>query len=212
MARNYVHTLFSDAARAMQAVDGSREAYARMEDGADGAPDQLTAKEAEFIALRDSFYLASVTPDGWPYVQHRGGPAGFLKLLDGNRLGFADYRGNRQHVTTSNLAADPRCSLFLVDYPNRRRLKILAHGAVVQADQDPALLASLMPDGYRALAERAYVFEVVGFDWNCPQHITPRFTEHEIAATIRPLTEENTRLRAEADRLRTLLDQHRTGE
>jgi predicted pyridoxine 5'-phosphate oxidase superfamily flavin-nucleotide-binding protein len=212
MARNYVHTLFSDAARAMQAADGSREAYARMEEGADGAPDQLTAKEAEFIAARDSFYLASVSPDGWPYVQHRGGPAGFFKLLEGNRLGFADYRGNRQHVSTTNLAADPRCSLFLVDYPSRRRLKILARGAVVQADQDPALIASLMPDGYRALAERAYVFEVVGFDWNCPQHITPRFTEQEITATIRPLTEENVRLSAEADRLRTLLDQYKTGE
>lgn len=208
MARNYVHTLFSDAARAAQAADGSREAYARMEEGADGAPDQLGPKEAEFIAARDSFYLASVTPDGWPYVQHRGGPAGFLKLLEGNRLGFADYRGNRQHVTTTNLAADPRCSLFLVDYPNRRRLKILGRGSVVTADQDPALLASLMPEGYRALGERAYLFEVVGFDWNCPQHITPRFTEAELAASVQPLIEENTRLRAEAERLRALIKQN----
>lgn len=208
MARNYVHTLFSDAARAAQAIDGSREAYARMEEGADGAPDQLTAKEAEFIAARDSFYLASVTPDGWPYVQHRGGSAGFLKLLDGNRLGFADYRGNRQHVTTTNLAAEPRCSLFLTDYPNRRRLKIIGRGSVVTADQDPALLASLMPEGYRALGERAYVIEVVGFDWNCPQHITPRFTEAEVATSLQPLIEENTRLRAEADRLRALLNQN----
>jgi predicted pyridoxine 5'-phosphate oxidase superfamily flavin-nucleotide-binding protein len=212
MARNYVHTLFSDAARAMQAADGSREAYARMEEGADGNHDLLAAIEAEFIASRNSLYLASVTPEGWPYVQHRGGPAGFFKLLDGNRLGFADYRGNRQHVTTTNLAAEPRCSLFLVDYPNRRRLKILARGSVVQADSDPALLASLMPEGYKALAERAYVFDVVGFDWNCPQHITPRFTEQEVAASIRPLVEENARLLAEADRLRALLDQHRTGE
>jgi predicted pyridoxine 5'-phosphate oxidase superfamily flavin-nucleotide-binding protein/catechol 2,3-dioxygenase-like lactoylglutathione lyase family enzyme len=134
MARNYVHTLFSDAARAMQAADGSREAYARMEAGADGSPDRLTAKEAEFIAERDSFYLATVTPDGWPYVQHRGGPPGFLKLLDGNQLGFADYRGNRQHVTTSSLAVEPRLSLFLVDYPNRRRLKIIGRGAARRAD------------------------------------------------------------------------------
>jgi predicted pyridoxine 5'-phosphate oxidase superfamily flavin-nucleotide-binding protein len=206
MARNYVHTLFSDAARAAQAIDGSREAYARMEEGADGSPDLLTPREAEFIAARDSFYLASVTPDGWPYVQHRGGPAGFLKLLDGNRLGFADYRGNRQHVTTTNLAADPRCSLFLVDYPNRRRLKILGRGSVILADQDPALLAALMPDGYRALGERAYIIDVVGFDWNCPQHITPRFTEQELAASVQPLIEENTRLRAEAERLRALVD------
>lgn len=202
MARNYVHTLFSGAARAMQAADGSREAYARMEAGADGTPDQLGESEAEFIAARDSFYLATVTPEGWPYVQHRGGPAGFLKLLDGNRLGFADYRGNRQHVTTTNLAADPRLSLFLIDYPNRRRLKLLGHGRVVQAQEDPALLAELMPVGYRALGERAYVIEVIGFDWNCPQHITPRFTEAEIAASIKPLAEENARLRAELALLR----------
>lgn len=208
MARNYVHTLFSDAARAAQAADGSREAYARMEDGADGLPDLLTAKEGEFIAARDSFYLASVTPDGWPYVQHRGGSAGFLKLLEGNRLGFADYRGNRQHVTTTNFAAEPRCSLFLMDYPNRRRLKILGRGSVVTADQDPALLASLMPPGYRALGERAYLIDVIGFDWNCPQHITPRFTEQELAASMQPLIDENTRLRAEAERLRALIKQN----
>lgn len=202
MARNYAHTLFSDAARAMQAADGSREAYARMEAGADGAPDLLGDKEAEFIAARDSFYLATVTPDGWPYVQHRGGPAGFLKLLPGNRLGFADYRGNRQHVTTTNLIAEPRLSLFLTDYPNRRRLKILGRGRVVMAEDDPALLAALMPSDYRAVAERAYLVDVVGFDWNCPQHITPRFSEAEIAAGIKPLADEITRLRAELERLR----------
>ncbi len=201
MARNYVHTLFSDAARAMQAADGSREAYARMEDGADGMPDLLTDKEAEFIAARDSFYLASVTPDGWPYVQHRGGPAGFLKVLDGNRLGFADYRGNRQHVSTSNLIAEPRVSLFLMDYPNRRRLKILGRAAIVTASADHALLTRLMPDGYRALPERAYLIDVVGFDWNCPQHITPRFTAAELAEAMQPMTEELTRLRAELARL-----------
>ncbi len=203
MARNYVHTLFSDAARAMQEIDGSREAYARMEAGADGAPDQLTAREAEFIAARDSFYLATVTPEGWPYVQHRGGPAGFLRLIGGNRLGFADYRGNRQHVTTTNLAAEPRLSLFLVDYPNRRRLKILGRGSVVLAHEDPGLLAELMPRGYGAVGERAYVIDVVGFDWNCPQHITPRFSEPEVAASIRPLVDENARLRAELAQLRS---------
>jgi predicted pyridoxine 5'-phosphate oxidase superfamily flavin-nucleotide-binding protein len=212
MARNYVHTLFSDAARALQAEDGSREAYARMEEGADGTPDQLTAKEAEFIAARDSFFLATVTPDGWPYVQHRGGPAGFLKVLPDNQLGFADYRGNRQHVTTANLAADPRLSLFLIDYPNRRRLKLLGHGRVVQADEDPALLAALMPEGYRALGERATIIDVVGFDWNCPQHITPRFTEAEMADVIQPLSYQITQLRAEADALRAQLDRKNPGE
>lgn len=202
MARNYIHTLFSDEARALQAADGSRETYARMEQGADGLPDLLGAKEAEFIAARDSFYLASVTPKGWPYVQHRGGPPGFLRLIDGNRLGFADYRGNRQHVSNSNLVADPRVSLFLMDYPNRRRLKILGHAQVISAADQPALVGQLMPEGYKALAERAYLIEVIGFDWNCPQHITPRFTEAEVAAAVAPLNQELEQLRAEISRLR----------
>ncbi|MBK8859900.1 MAG: pyridoxamine 5'-phosphate oxidase family protein [Sphingomonadales bacterium] len=202
MAQNYVHTLFTDTARAMQEADGSRKSYARMEAGASGEPDQLTDREGEFIAARDSVYLASVTSEGWPYVQHRGGPAGFLKLLPGNRLAFADYRGNRQHVSTANLTTEPRVSLFLMDYPNRRRLKILGRARIVQADEDPTLLASLMPDNYQATPERAYVIDVVGYDWNCPQHITPRFTEVEISQAIRPLTTEITQLRAEIERLR----------
>lgn len=201
MARNYVHTLFTDQARAMQAADGSREAYARMEEGADGSPDLLGDKEAEFIAARDSFYLASVTSEGWPYVQHRGGPAGFLKVLEGNRLGFADYRGNRQHVSTSNLVADPRVSLFLMDYPNRRRLKILGHARIATAAEEPELLSRLMPEGYKALSERAYLIDVVGYDWNCPQHITPRFTEAELANALKPMADELTRLRAENEQL-----------
>lgn len=203
MAQNYVHTLFTEAARALQEADGSRAAYARMEEGADGTPDVITPKEAEFIAARDSFYLASVTSKGWPYVQHRGGPVGFLRVLPGNRLGFADYRGNRQHVSTANLIDEPRVSLFLMDYPNRRRLKILGHARIITAQSDPALIASLMPEGYKAAPERAYLIDVVGFDWNCPQHITPRFTEAEIAAAIRPLTTEINQLRAEVELLRS---------
>ncbi len=205
MAQNYVHTLFTDAARAMQEADGSRGSYARMEEGASGEPDAISDKEAEFIAARDSFYLASVTSEGWPYMQHRGGPAGFLKVLPGNRLGFADYRGNRQHVSTTNLIAEPRVSLFLMDYPNRRRLKILGRARIVSAEDDPELVASLMPEGYKALAERAYIIDLVGFDWNCPQHITPRFTEAELAQAIRPLTTELNQLRSEVERLRALL-------
>jgi hypothetical protein len=202
MARNYIHTLFTDAARAMQEADGSRAAYARMEEGADGAPDVMTPKELGFVAARDSFYMASVTDKGWPYVQHRGGPAGFLKPLAGNRLAFADYQGNRQHVSASNLLAEPRVSLFLMDYPNRRRLKILGTARIVTADEDAALVASLMPADYKAMADRAYIIDVVGFDWNCPQHITPRFTEAEIAAAIQPLTSELNQLRAEIETLR----------
>ena len=205
MAQNYIHTLFTDAARAMQEADGSRASYARMEAGAPGEPDAITDKEAAFIAARDSFYLASVTSEGWPYVQHRGGAVGFLKVLPRNRLAFADYRGNRQHISTTNLIAEPRVSLFLMDYPNRRRLKILGRARIVLADEDPALVASLMPDDHNAAVERAYVVDVVGFDWNCPQHITQRFTKAEIASALRPLNAELGQLRAEVARLRTLL-------
>jgi uncharacterized protein len=199
MAQNYIHTLFTDAAKAMQEANGSRMSYARMEVGAVGVPDRITEKEAAFISARESFYLASVTSDGWPYIQHRGGPAGFLKVLANNRLGFADFHGNRQYVSTSNVIAEPRVSLFLMDYPNRRRLKILGRAMIVRADE------SLVPDGYRAVAERAYMIDVIGFDWNCAQHITPRFTEAEIATAIRPLNTELAHLRAEVALLRKLL-------
>ena len=205
MAQNYIHTLFTDASRAMQEREGSRTAYARMEDGATGEPDQLGEKEALFIAARDSFYMASITEEGWPYVQHRGGPAGFLKILDGNRLGFADYRGNRQYVSTTNLIHQPRVSLFLMDYPNRRRLKILGTARIVDLDEDIALVTALMTPEYSATPERAFVIDVVGFDWNCPQHITPRFTEAEIAQAVLPLNAELNQLRAEVEALRAQL-------
>lgn len=204
MAQNYIRTLFTDAARAMQEEAGSRSSYARMEAGGDGSPDLLGKKEAMFLAARDSFYIASVTADGWPYVQHRGGPAGFLKLLDGNRLAFADYRGNMQYVSATNLQAKPRVSLFLMDYPNKRRLKILGKAKIVELDQDPALVTSLMDKDYKAVPERIYVIDVIGFDWNCPQHITSRFTEAEIAAAMAPLTTELEQLRAEVADLRSV--------
>lgn len=202
MARNYIHTLFSDEARALQEADGSRASYARMELGADGSPDLLGEAEAAFIAGRDSFYIATVSPDGWPYVQHRGGPPGFLRVLDGNRMGFADFRGNRQHISDANLSVDPRVSLFLMDYGARRRLKVLGHASVVQAADDPKLIESLMPPAYQAVAERAYLIDVMGFDWNCPQHITERFTRAEVLAGTQPLIDELNALRAEVKALR----------
>jgi uncharacterized protein len=205
MARNYIRTLFTDTTRALQAQDGSRENYARMEGTEDGGADQLGARESDFIAARDSFYIASITADGWPYIQHRGGPPGFLKVLPGNRLGFADYRGNRQFISMANLGHDPRIALFLVDYPNRRRLKLIGRAQVVTLADDPALVAALMPPGYAATAERAFVIDVVGFDWNCPQHITPRFSEAEIKAAFAPANAELASLRAEVARLQKLV-------
>ncbi|MDZ3830753.1 MAG: pyridoxamine 5'-phosphate oxidase family protein [Sphingopyxis sp.] len=194
MARNYYRILFGDTARAMQARFGSRDHYARAEE-AEGV-DPLTEKELGFIAARDSFYMASVTADGWPYVQHRGGPPGFLRPLGGNRLGFADYRGNKQYVSAGNLADNARVALFLMDYPARRRLKLIGTATSIECDDDPALVTALMPDGYKAAPERAFVIDVAGLDWNCSQHITPRFTEVDMMAAIRPMAAELNQLRA----------------
>jgi predicted pyridoxine 5'-phosphate oxidase superfamily flavin-nucleotide-binding protein len=184
--------MFGPGARALQEAAGSRASYARMEAQA-GPVDVLTGREQDFIAARDSFYMASVTEDGWPYVQHRGGPAGFLKRIGGNRIGFADYRGNRQYLSAANLAADDRVALFLMDYPNQRRLKLIGHA---RASEDPAEIAALMVPDYAAEPERAVVIDVVGFDWNCPQHITPRFSEAEVSHATKPLLDELARLRA----------------
>ena len=205
MARNYRHTLFNDAVKALQERHGSRAAYLKMDAGADGTPDTLTAKELDYIALRDSFYIASVNGDGWPYMQHRGGPAGFLRHIQGNRIGFADYRGNKQYISTANLAGNDRVSLFLMDYPNKDRLKLVGHAHSVELADDPALVTSLMPAGYRAVPERAFLIDVIGWEWNCSQHITPRFTEAEISAAIQPMAAELNQLRAENAALRTQL-------
>lgn len=197
MAETFLHTLFGPGARAMQAAAGSRASYARMEAGA-GLVDVLTARELDFIAGRDSFYMASVSEDGWPYVQHRGGPTGFLRHIEGNRIGFADYSGNRQYLSTAHLAADDRVSLFLMDYPHRRRLKIIGHA---HSSEDPAEIASLMPPYYAAEPERGFLIDVIGFDWNCPQHITPRFTEAEVRRASQPLIDEIAALRTRITQL-----------
>lgn len=204
MARQYIRTMFSAPARARQQQAGSRASYARMEGIGEAGPDPIGDAEAEFIAARDSFYMASVTPDGWPYLQHRGGPPGFLRHIEGNVLGFADFTGNRQYISAGNFTHDDRVSLFLMDYPARRRLKIIGHARLVEAASDPALIERLMVPGYKAAPERAVLIDVVGYDWNCPQHITPRFTEAEIQNGVKPLLDELAALRAEVARLRAL--------
>ena len=197
MAATFLHTMFGPKARALQVIAGSRASYARMEANAADI-DQLTDREIAFITSRDSFYMASVSEDGWPYVQHRGGPAGFLRWITGNRIGFADYSGNRQYLSAANLAVDDRVSLFLMDYPNRRRLKLIGHA---HRTEDPATIAALeMPD-YAADAESAFVIDVTGFDWNCPQHITPRFTEAQVKLATQALIEENARLHSRISEL-----------
>lgn len=141
---------------------------------------RFTPVESAFIAQRDSFYMATISESGWPYVQHRGGPAGFLRVLDDQRLACADFRGNRQYISLGNLAANDRASLFLMDYAGRQRLKIYAHVEVVELANAPDLAAELNQPEYRAKIERAFVFHLAAFDWNCPQHITQRFTLSQI--------------------------------
>lgn len=195
MTRRFAEIAFTDTVKQLQSTAGSRSAYARMEAAAAGN-DRLGAREAEFLAQRDSFYMASVGGGGWPYVQHRGGPAGFVKVLDPHSLGFADFRGNRQYVSVGNLSVDNRVSLFFMDYPNRRRLKLFGRVKMV-AIGDVETLEKLKLSDYPAQVERGIIVTVEGFDWNCPQHITPRFTMSEVGAETAPLKARIAELEAE---------------
>ncbi len=180
MSDKYADIAFTGSVKAAQQALGSRAAYARRETGPD-VNARLGPAETQFIAQRDGFYIGSVSETGWPYVQFRGGPPGFLRVLGDDEIGFADFRGNRQYVTTGNLAANDRVSLFLMDYANRRRLKMFGHARLVDMETDPDKVRNLAVEDYPALLERAVLIKVQAFDWNCPQHITPRFTEDEIA-------------------------------
>ncbi len=200
--RHFGDILFRGAVEVEQTRRGSRAAYAKMT--AQPAPDALSAREREFIAARDSFYLASVSEDGWPYVQHRGGPPGFLKVLDGTTLAFGDYRGNKQYVSTGHFNRNNRAALFLMDYPNRRRLKMLATIDVQDADENPALAARVSMDG-EGKVERIFTLNVEAFDWNCPQFITPRFTAAELHEALAPQLDEMERVRRENEDLRQRL-------
>jgi predicted pyridoxine 5'-phosphate oxidase superfamily flavin-nucleotide-binding protein len=166
---------------------------------------ELGPEEMDFIALRDTFYMASVSETGWPYVQHRGGPPGFIKVLDATTLGFADYRGNRQYVSVGNVLKDDRVALILVDYPNRTRLKLLGHARIVSPDETD-LLATLDVPAYGARVERGFLIKIAAFDWNCPQHITPRFTEAEIESVMGNLKERLADLEAQLQECRSNRD------
>ncbi len=181
MGQQFAKTMFGTEARALQQRYGSRAQYERL---AELGPshDELGPDETGFIARRDSFYMASVTEDGWPYVQHRGGPAGFLRVLSGRRLAFADFAGNKQYISAGNFATNDRVALFLMDYPQQTRLKLIGHARVVELGADPALEEAVALPGYRARVERVIAIELTAFDWNCSQHITPRWSEAEIVA------------------------------
>lgn len=161
----------------------------------DGERDPLGPREVAFIAERDSFYMATVAENGWPYLQHRGGPTGFLRVISPTQLAFADYEGNHQMISTGNLAADDRVALFLMDYPNRRRLKILGHAQVVDARTRPDLVAALGPHDPGAHVERVFTIDVLSFEWNCPQHVTQRYTAEQVATLVVPLQREIASLR-----------------
>jgi predicted pyridoxine 5'-phosphate oxidase superfamily flavin-nucleotide-binding protein len=185
---------FTPAVKRAQEEKGSRNNYARMEESG-GWQETITGDLAQFIGERESFYLATSTTDGQPYIQHRGGKPGFLKVLDENTLGFADFRGNRQYITAGNLSENDKAYIFLMDYPNRRRIKLWGRARVVE--DDPALLARLKDADYDGVAERAILFEVAAWDVNCPQHITPRYSESEIDELVAPLKHRIAELEAQ---------------
>ena len=179
MAHQFAEIMFTESVKAAQEDYGSRDRLERFTAMA-GPNDELTDREADFIAQRDTFYMATVNEDGWPYVQHRGGPKGFLRVVGPKCLAYADFRGNTQLVSVGNVSSNDRVSLILMDYPNRRRLKILGHMRVENASAVPSedLAAVELPD-YRAQVERVVYIDVAAFDWNCPQHITQRYTQEE---------------------------------
>jgi predicted pyridoxine 5'-phosphate oxidase superfamily flavin-nucleotide-binding protein len=202
MTAHYQEIAFTPAVKAEQEANGSRRAYARREMPAT-EPDRLTENEAAFIAASDSFYLATVTETGWPYLQHRGGPAGFVKILDDRTIGIADFRGNRQYVSVGNLSRDNRAALFFMDYPRQARLKLFVRVRNVALAGDDELAIKLIDPTYKARIERALLFDVEAFDWNCSQHITPRYTVEQIAPSLQKLQARIAELEAEVKRLST---------
>jgi predicted pyridoxine 5'-phosphate oxidase superfamily flavin-nucleotide-binding protein len=186
MAHRFSEILFTASVAAAQQRYGSRGQAERLRRQGP-ANDAWSALEREFIEAQDGFYLASVGESGWPYVQFRGGPAGFVRVLDDKTLGYADFRGNRQYISTGNIESDGRVALLFMDPAQRRRLKLLGRARIVDAASDPALIARLEIPGYRARVERAVLITVEAFDWNCPQHITPRYTAAEVARYVQAL-------------------------
>ena len=199
MGHQFSKIAFTPTIRALQEADGSRASYAKNELG-EPHHDRLSEREAAFIGMRDSFYMATVTETDWPYIQHRGGPTGFLRVLDEKTIAFADFRGNRQFVSVGNLAKNDRVALFLMDYAHQARLKILGHARVIELKDDPVLAAKLALPGYRAKPERAFVITVDAFDWNCPQHIVKRFTLADVEDAVGAMKARIAELEAELEK------------
>jgi uncharacterized protein len=193
MAERFMQTVLTPSVLAAQKHYFGRQ-Y-RLEEAP--ARDALTEGEVQFIITRDSFYMATVTETGWPYIQHRGGAPGFLRVLGPGQIGFADYKGNRQLISTGSLTASDRVALFLMDYPRRERLKILGHARVLDARENADLVAEMAEPGVRGMVERIFVIDVLSFDWNCPKFITPRFTSAQIEEAVTPLRQRISELEAQ---------------
>ena len=206
MTKSFGSLVFTPAVKALQERYGSRQQYARMEElGLSSSG--LGPNEREFISERDTFYMASLGATGWPYVQHRGGAKGFLKVIDERTIAFADFRGNKQYVTTGNLMTDERVALILMDYPRQLRLKILGRVEILESEQAKEWLLQVRDPAFKAMTERVYVIRVEAFDWNCQQHIIPRFTEEEIREVLEPVEKQMQKLQEENQKLREELAQ-----
>ena len=203
MTYRFLDIAATPSVKAAQAANGSGAFWADFK--GKRAFERFTEAETQFIAARDSFYMATVSESGWPYVQHRGGPAGFLHVLDETTLAFADFRGNRQYISVGNAAPNDRAALILVDYPNRRRLKIYARVEVKDLSADVTLSEKLKTADYKARPERTILLHLEAFDWNCPQHITPRFSEAELAPALAPIRARLEQLESENKALREKL-------
>ena len=204
MAKNFASLAFTPAVQKLQEQYGSRSAYARMEKQV--YQDGLTENEQAFIAERDSFYMASIGANGFPYIQHRGGPHGFIQAIDPSTVAFVDVRGNKQFISIGNISEQPNVSLILMDYPHRTRLKLYAKAEVVPLENAPALVERLMPPGFHAKPERLVKLHLEAYDWNCPQHITPRFTQEELLQALDKQREYVEGLQREVERMKMLLE------
>lgn len=200
MPHRFAEIAFTPTVKKLQDQSGSRSYYERMYDMPETTNHILGERETEFLATRDSFYMATVSETGWPYVQHRGGPVGFVRVLDDTSIGFADFRGNRQYVSVGNLMTSDRVSLFFIDYARKTRLKLFGRARIVGLDEQATLARLEIPD-YHARVERGFLIRVEAFDWNCPQHITQRFTTEEVRSITEPLTTRIAELEAELARV-----------
>jgi predicted pyridoxine 5'-phosphate oxidase superfamily flavin-nucleotide-binding protein len=206
MPKAFATISFTESVTAAQSRYGSRERNQSFE-LSDDPRNELNDYEKEFIESRDSFYQATVSENNWPYVQHRGGPAGFLRVLDSRTIGYADFKGNRQYLSVGNLNANDRISLILMDYPNRRRLKLWGTVRIVHEEDAPEMIAKLEIPTYRAHVERGIIIHIEAIEWNCPQHITPRYTQSEVESMVKPLLEEIEELHDKLN-IQTSLNKH----